>query len=253
MVEKLKICLRQKVEVLLILQSFNCSALYLFIFLFASCSGNPDSIIHPDKQYLLTNKISMKHRPVVSGASSFLVRLNGSVYLCTAKHLTQGPMGFEPALELSTYNDSVNYWRAFPRTNKLSGETIETGKLLHNGAEKEDVILLELKKEAEQTGVLQADFRRLKEGERLRILGCQYKDAGCHQQEYSGTFIRYTANDEIEMRVDSPDVEMVGMSGAPVVDDNLKVVGIVSAGLLTKEMLKAYIAPVDFLKRIPLE
>lgn len=228
----------------------------LLNFIVISCSSNPvkqeEKIIPTgQKQFLLTNEISFGNRPLVLGASSFLLQLNDAVYLCTAKHLTGEAVGFEPTINLKTYGDSIGYWLAFPRTPQLSSDTIQTGALLHSGNNAEDVILLQVTNKTGGIGVLKPTFNRLKNGDRVRVLGCEYADTDCYQKEFFGTFQRYTEDNYLEIVMDSSNIQFAGMSGAPVVDHQLNVVGILVGGSTEQDgSMKIYLTDIALVKKI---
>ncbi len=230
---------------------------FFTIILFAACSSNEKTSVFyfpqlKQTQYLLTNEISIKKRGFVYGGSSYLLDLDGSTYLVTAKHLTGDAMGFDPALDLKTYSDSANYWHGFPRTETLSEEIVETTDLLYGEDIMDDVILLKIKKQPKEIGVFQPNFERLKAGDRVSIIGCEYGDSDCNQKQFFGTFQQYTIADQMEIFMDSSNIQPAGMSGAPVVDNEFRVVGHVLAGGVfgEKKILKIYLAPIDLVKKI---
>ncbi|WP_341902451.1 serine protease [Fluviicola taffensis] len=193
----------------------------------------------------------MKNRSLASGASSYLLEFDGSTYLVTAKHLTRDEMGFSPALDLETYSDSVNYWYGLSRTRTLSKEIIETTDLLYGEDIMDDLIMLKLKNEPKEIGIFKPNFNRLKPGDRVSIIGCEYSDPDCNQKQFFGTFQQYTVVDQMEIFMDSSNIEPAGMSGAPVVDDQFRVVGHVLGGMVgEKGILKLYLAPIDLVKRV---
>lgn len=221
----------------------------------SSCEQKKPSVFHFPQlnrtQYLLSNEISMKNRSLASGASSYLLEFGGSTYLVTAKHLTRDAMGFSPALDLETYSDSVNYWYGLSRTQTLSKEIIETTDLFYGEDIMDDLIMLKVKDEPKEIGVFQPNFKRLKPGDRVSIIGCEYSDPDCDQKQFFGTFQQYTVVDQMEIFMDSANIQPAGMSGAPVVDDQFRVVGHVLGGMVSeKGILKIYLAPIDLVKRI---
>ena len=202
-------------------------------------------------QYLLTNEISMKNRDIVEGGSSYLIDFNNKTYLCTAKHLTRSSMGFEPSMDLKTFKDSVTYWKAFPRNNKLVTDTLFIDDLFFFDEDYDDLILLSLKNNSKNIGVLHPNFNKLKKGTRVRILGCEYEDYECFQKEYYGTLNKYTIIDQIEIFMDSLNISTAGFSGAPVLDEKNQVIGhVLGGGDFGNGILKLYIAPIGLIKKI---
>ena len=76
---------------------------------------------------------------------------------------------------------------------------------------------------------LQPRLGKIPIGEQLFIIGCEYADYDCHQKIYKATFNDYYE----EMLVLKPEQEFnaSGFSGAPVVDNNGLVVGVLSGGI----------------------
>ncbi|MCJ8292468.1 MAG: trypsin-like peptidase domain-containing protein [Crocinitomicaceae bacterium] len=203
------------------------------------------------EQYLLTNEISMNNRNVVFGGSSYLINIKNETFLCTAKHLTGSAMGFEPSIDLRTFKDSLNYWKAYPRTNKRSDDTINVSDLLFFDEDYDDIILLNLENKPQNIGVLSPNFTKLKKGTRVRILGCEYEDYDCFQKDYFGTLNSYTTIDQMEIFMDSLDVSISGFSGAPVLDEKNQVVGhVLGGGNFGNGILKIYAAPISLAKKI---
>lgn len=216
-----------------------------------SSTDEKESFNKLKKQYLLTNLISIKKRNITYGASSYLIRYKNKIYLATAKHLTRYEMGFEPALNLKTYKDSVNYWKAFPRNNQLSNDTIYTSDLYFFDDDGDGYILLGVKNKPTNLGVLTPNFKQLKKGSKVKILGCEYEDNDCFQNEFYGTLNNYTIMDQIEIFMDSTNISFAGFSGAPVLDMNNNVIGHILGGAMCSDgNFKVYAAPITLIKKI---
>lgn len=215
-----------------------------------SAKGETNNETPLREHYLLTNEISMKGREVAYGASSYLVELDNTVYLCTAKHLTRSAMGFNPPIDLETYSDSVNYWIAYPRSGKIK-DSIFTAEMYYNDDIMDDLILFSIKQKPENISVLQPSFTKLKKGETVRILGCEYSETDCSQKSYFATINQYTITDQIEIYMDSSDVDVSGFSGAPVLNSSNKVIGhILAGGNFGDGIMKLYLAPISWAKKV---
>lgn len=225
--------------------------------LFVECNQNPEAkqkkeVVFEElsSQYLLTNEISIENREIVYGGSSYLINYHGEVYLCTAKHLTTGAMGFEPSLNLKKYKNEAEYWTAYPRNDKLANDTISTDQLFFSNNEFEDIIALSLVEVPENIGVLTPQFSKLEKGARLRILGCEYSDYECNQKSHFGTFDSYINDREMMVNMDESDISLSGFSGAPVLDEHNKVVGHLVAGSGGDgEALTVYLTPIQLIKK----
>lgn len=229
----------------------------VLILLLTCCSGESKSpnIFYfsqlKKKQYLLTNDISVKNRELASGASAYLIEHDGSIYFVTARHLTTDAMGFVPALDLNTYPDSINFWNGYPRTGALSEEIIATPKeLLYSKDDMDDLVLFKLKNKPREIGVFKPDFTLLETGDRVSVIGCEYADSDCNQKQFFGTFQQYGDN-LIEVVMDSTNIQIAGMSGAPVVNDQFEVIGhLIAGGISEQKNMVVYITPIDLIKKI---
>lgn len=235
---------------------FHISFLIMLFSLATSCreSNNTQKTSKFTKlttQYLLTNEIRMKDREVVFGGSAYLIEMNKETYLCTAKHLTGPAMGFEPAIDLKSFKDSVLHWKAYPRNNKLSNDTLVVNELLFFDDNNDDLILLSLKTNPTKVGVLSPNFDKLEKGRRFRILACEYRDDDCFQKEYFGTFNGYTNTNQLEITMEASKLSIAGFSGAPILDENNKVVGhVLAGGDAGNGKINVYAAPIILANKI---
>lgn len=226
------------------------------LFLFVACGGNgvrtnqKKFAFDSRKHYLLTNKISIKGRESVTGASSYLVEINGKLYLSTARHLTGGAMGFNPAIDLKTYSDSVDFWKAYVRGNIID-DTVVTRALLYHPDDIYDIVLLEVNKKPGKIDVLKPEFKKLSRGDKILVLGCEYSDASCVQNTFVAKVTRYTEIDQLEAIVEEKNIDLAGFSGAPALDENGKVIGhVLAGGEISDGKFVLYLAPIHQAKLV---
>lgn len=213
---------------------------YYFLFvviLFSSClddqkyaqteSWMSDGFID-STQILLTNQYSFRDLEK-DGASSFLIASTEDTFLCTAKHLLGDAMGFIPEIPTIQFDTALDYWKAFPRTNKLSSDTVAIQSIINSRHSPKDVILLTCSIPSNSNlQVLQPRLSRIEVGETLYLIGCEYSDSECHQRLYETKLDAYYEG-MLSFAIDST-VQLSGFSGAPILDEKGYVVGVLSAG-----------------------
>ncbi|MGH1384540.1 hypothetical protein [Kordia sp.] len=234
----------------------NLSTILLLAFLLFSCnSKHKESELTNWKtenyidsvQILLTNEYKF-NEAYSSGASSFLVKAKNDTFLCTAKHLIGDAMGIDPEIKTDAFNSSLIYWKAFPRGDKLSKDTIIGSKLVNEKISDVDIILQECKLEQSNNILaLTPRFTRAKRGERFEIIGCEYIDFDCHQRSYSATMDSYESG--LLILKSATNFSANGFSGAPVIDSKGLVIGVLSGGGEFEGNLYVSIEPLSKVKK----
>ncbi len=179
-------------------------------------------------QILLTNKFQLNDS-FGYGASSFLLQSKNDTLLCTAKHLIEEPMGFVPKIRTDSFNINFKYWKAYPRQNNLSNDTINCTRLINETITDVDIIIQDcIIGEKNDIQILKPRFTRAKPGESFEIIGCEYSDTDCYQHKFSAKFDAYE-DGKIGV-VSELNFSPGEFSGAPVIDSNGFVIGVVSTG-----------------------
>lgn len=200
----------------------------------------PTSVVAPEPwsaqqpalwpQLVLTNHATFRDSSALSGASSFLISSHGRVLLATALHLLGSAGGVEPPVALASFDRNLTAWSSFVRTRPAQAiaATSLAMRPVANAAAG-DWLLLETAPLAAQD--LPARPLALREspvtlGERVFLVGCEYRDVPCTQGVISA---RVTARSGHSFRceLDRPTV-LNGFSGAPIVDVAGRVVGVMS-------------------------
>lgn len=197
-------------------------------------------------QILLTNEYKFGNS-VFNGASSFLIETAKDTLLCTAKHLLGDAMGVIPEIKTSQFNKKLQYWKVYPRNNKLSKDTIWCTQLINEELNDIDIILLNCKLNQFNNIIpLKPRLTPLKSGEKLEIIGCEYEDFNCHQKKYNAIL-----KDHYEEKIlieSKTKFSMSGFSGAPVIDSNGYIVGVLSGGGEIGGQLYLTVTPITKLK-----
>ena len=183
------------------------------------------------------------------GASSFLVESDTATYLCTAKHLLGPAMGIEPEVSTKDFNQKLELWIAFPRADKITADTIRVKELITEEINEADAILLSVNlAEDHRVQSLKARFDSIPEGEPLFVIGCEYSDSDCHQKSYPAVMSSYPFG-KIMIKLEQ-DFDASGFSGAPVIDANGFVVGIlIGGGIGVQGDFKLTLEPMTSLKK----
>lgn len=184
-------------------------------------------------QVLLTNKAVFKaHKDEMMGASSFLINYNSKVFAVTAKHVLGEAMGVEPEVLPRELNKYLLSWKMFPRVAinpKTDTVKVSGGSLNYNSLDR-DILLLEVINTKFSILPLTPDFNLPKKGDKLYIIGCPYSQEKCRQNIYPITFDSYEEETSMLNCIITTKFELAGFSGAPIVNANGKVVGILTSG-----------------------
>lgn len=180
-------------------------------------------------QLVLTHRAEFKGHTPLRGASAFLVVNSGGVVFCaTARHLIGPSGGVEPTLREPQLDRALASWTVFPRvqpakTAAITGLAIELG----NDA-RWDWLFLRL---ARPSGELPAKPLRLRRtpveiGEEVYLVGIPYSEASSRQNVYVGK-VRQRSDNLFRYDI-SPAVDIRGFSGAPILDRQGAVVGVMT-------------------------
>jgi hypothetical protein len=179
-------------------------------------------------QIVLTNAASFHDATPLDGASSFLVDDRSRIVLATALHLIGDDGGVRPAVSLASFDHQLESWSAFVRTRpEPSVRATALAMTPVKDADAADWLLLKTEPAAPPPATpLQLRDTPVALGERISLIGCEYKDRTCTQRVIGG---RVTARSGSSFRyeLDRP-IELPGFSGAPIVDASGRVVGVMS-------------------------
>ncbi len=183
-------------------------------------------------QMVLTNDAEFNGHTPLYGASAFLVvNTKGTVLAVTAKHLIGTHGGVDPEIDAYDLNSVLRRWELFPRTQSkrrlgVSGLPPTTGTPLHHS--NVDVLVLALKYSDELLPAEPIAVRHspVRVGERVYLVGVLYSEPNSPQNVYTGQVVE-RVGDRFRYSIEPP-VDLRGFSGAPILDRNGHVVGVMT-------------------------
>lgn len=183
------------------------------------------------KQVLLTNYAEFTGDRTLNGASAFLLSYVDSIYAVTATHLIGPDGGVEPAVPVTSLAANLLQWKMYPRqpVNPATDTITATANQLDYSKSTSDLLLLKTIAPKQGIQPLQANFELPKLGDTLYLIGCPYSEENCKQNVYKMTFAE--TNGEMLVSEIFSGVELSGLSGAPVVDTEGRVLGVLKGSM----------------------
>ncbi len=190
-------------------------------------------LIEPFKkwpQMVLTNHGEFRGHSTLTGGSSFLVmNEEGVVVAITARHLIGSAGGVEPPLSVRELDAAMVSWKVFPRT--FPKKSIDLGGVAVDNLDAKDRDWLVLKVKSSAAKLPSKPLRLRREpvvvGESIYLLGSPYSEPKATQNVYKGKVTARFRRDYWRFDIDPP-VEIPGFSGAPILDANGYVVGLMT-------------------------
>ena len=179
-------------------------------------------------QIVLTNWAKFKGHTPLHGASGFLLRNeSGEVLAATAKHLLGENGGVEPEVTLADLEGSIDLWVMHPRTLPEHGIRLLGSASLTQAPPNNDWLLLRVEGPPTHATPLRIRRTPVKVGERVHLVGVSYAEPTVAQKVYSGVVTARGYQDRFRYDI-TPHVDIVGFSGAPIVDDAGLLVGVMT-------------------------
>lgn len=181
-------------------------------------------------QLVLTNEARFRGHSPLSGASSFLMLMSDNdVVLVTARHLIGADGGVKPDVKLADFDAVLTGWEAFPRTKPKARIAMSSLAFPPEAGMRHDWLLLRLK---EPRGDLPATplrprIKRAEVGDVAFLIGVPYSDVKSAQNVYKGKVTTRPSRNYFELEFE-PAVKLAGFSGAPVVDKDGYLLGMMT-------------------------
>jgi hypothetical protein len=181
-------------------------------------------------QMVLTNSAKFKGHSGLQGASSFLLKGAGERTLAaTALHLLGPNGGVVPTLPPESLDSALDSWVMFPRTKPGNFVTIYGQGLATPSDKASDWLLLDIKSPSGPLPAVPLTLRPtpVSVGEEVFLIGVPYIESDRMQNVYRGKITERADPDWFRYRLETP-VDIRGFSGAPILDKNGWVVGVIT-------------------------
>jgi len=224
---------------------------YFLFFLLLSTSGCAQDKTSKEKfaDIALTNKIdfvdSKFDQPRFS--CGFLIKFNADTFAVTAKHLLKIIKTDE--MKTLTFENHIKDWILYPLDKKT--QVVVTDKLLNENKSEllndkstynEDWLLFSIKTNHSMVKPLELRTTPLAPGEKVYVVGWTRKMEEGNQRVYEFEYYKSIGNRLLLKDIIVPE-QFGGLSGAPVIDKQGLVVGIVSGGTVDPNTNKKYFSP----------
>jgi hypothetical protein len=220
-----------------------------FVPFVSSCSGQEKVSAKVFDEIALVNAIQFYNSKFDQQRFScgFLLKYNTDTFAVTAKHLLKVIKPEE--MTTLSFANIIKSWSLYPLDRK--NEVVITDSLLNENkgehlADKstytDDWLLFSLKENHSKVKTLEVRATPLVPGEKLYVIGWTRKMESGQQRVYEFEYLK-TIDHRILLKEVVVPQQFGGLSGAPLVDEQGAVVGIVSNGTVDPASNKKYFSP----------
>ena len=182
-----------------------------------------------------------------NASNGFLVQYKNATYAVTAKHVLM--IAKTDNMTHVNFNGALKQWKMHPKNDSTSYIVVD--KLLNTNTKDEltweymdqnwdtynDWLVFSIKENQSKQKALRFRETALEQGEKLYALGWTYKDTVGTQRTYEYTFEQSEGDYHNLIQTNGPDY-LGGLSGAPIIDQKGKLVGLVSTGWVDEQTNK---------------
>jgi len=221
----------------------------VLFFLVSSCYSQEKNSAKKFDNIALVNKIDFFDSKFDQSrfGCGFLLKYEKDTFAVTAKHLIKFIKSDE--MKGVSFENGIKRWSLFA-LNQPS-ENVVVNKLLNENKKepiseksnyKDDWLVFSIKDNYTQVKVLDVREAPLILGEKLYVIGWTRKMESGEQRVYEFAYYKTIGNRILLKDIIVPE-QLGGLSGAPVVDENGKIVGIVSGKTNDPDSKKSYFSP----------
>ncbi len=201
-------------------------------------------------RYSAANAITFKPSQVTKDfvGSAFLINHDSKTYGVTAKHVLLETM--DQGLNSISTHGHIENWELRP-FNENTG-VVKLGQLLNDDAKEkldievlqDDWLVFDVMSNESNLEILKLASKPLQKGEPVTVYGCNYSNQKvCQQNQLNGHYVK-TAGVNLMIKLETDDMSQLrGLSGAPVLNQQHEVVGIVSNVVPDEDNGGMYFAP----------
>ncbi len=213
-------------------------ALIFVVTLFIRCS----SVVNLQTSHIaLINNVSYNNAAYnnTNASNGFLVKYKKETYAITAKHILL--IAKTDKMDFVDFEGELKEWKMHPKNDSTAYVTID--KLLNanrtdsltwdymfsNWESYDDWLVFSIKENKAKNSPLKFREKPLQKGDLLYAIGWAYSDTTGSQRIYKYEFEETEGNYHSLIQIEGPK-SLGGLSGAPVVDENGQLVGLVTSG-----------------------
>lgn len=189
----------------------------------------PTDAYEPDGQVLFRNDYSFNTGQNSYGASAFFSRIDGQLVVITARHLLGDAMGIEPPVLAKQFEEKLLEWTI----TTPGGLSVATVDHLFAWAERSEgdklAFATTLLPDSPKPEILPLAEEYPSLGDTAFLIGCPYAEQDCKQNIYALRFVQLFQGDLV-FEGKPLGISLSGFSGAPVLNPDGAVIGVLSAG-----------------------
>ncbi len=203
-------------------------------------------------QIAMINHIEYSDKSHPIAGCSFLLDTGNDILAVTAKHVLTYFKSEE--MDSVSFKDTLQNWKMYPKNN--SADMVIVDKLINENRDEpieevppeKDWLLFSIKDRSENIQPLKFRTEPFQHGEKVYIVGWRYTDKDGTQRIYEGNYVRSLNGSLLISTEILADNTMPGLSGAPVIDSNGNLIGIMSHKHHKMEHLSSLDYPKQVLK-----